>query len=47
MFVIALPIDKGPRGLPLGMVASLRGSEASLLAAARWSAGKLALDLFG
>ena len=43
-----IPVDKGPKGLPLGIqLASLRGSEASLLAAARWSAGKLALDLFG
>ena len=43
-----VPVDKGPRGLPLGIqLVSLRGSESALLAAARWSAGKLKLDLFG
>tara|TARA_B100000676_G_scaffold198365_2_gene194963 strand:- start:868 stop:2160 length:1293 start_codon:yes stop_codon:yes gene_type:complete len=43
-----IPVDKGPKGLPLGIqLAALRGSESSLLAAARWSARKLKLDLFG
>ena len=48
LYIQAITVDKGPKGLPLGIqLASLRGSEASLLAAARWSAGKLGLDLFG
>ena len=43
-----VPVDKGPKGLPLGIqLVSLRGSESTLLAAARWSARKLKLDLFG
>lgn len=43
-----VPVDRGPQGLPLGIqLVARRGSEAHLLAAARWVARKLALDLFG
>ncbi len=45
---LQIPVDKGPRGLPLGVqLVSLTGSEPHLFAAARWAARKLGLDLFG
>ncbi len=45
---LSMPVDQGPTGLPLGIqLASRRGSEPYLLAAARWLARKLSLDLFG
>ncbi|MGB0551778.1 MAG: amidase family protein [Alphaproteobacteria bacterium] len=43
-----VPVDRGPTGLPIGIqLVSRRGSEAHLLATARWIARKLDLDLFG
>ena len=45
---LSMPVDQGPAGLPLGVqLVSRRGSEPYLLAAARWLAQKLSLDLFG
>lgn len=43
-----LPVDKGPQGLPLGVTIAARiGQEAKVVAAGRWAAAKLGLDLFG
>ena len=43
-----VPVDRGPTGLPIGIqLVSRRGSEAYLLATARWIARNLNLDLFG
>ena len=42
-----VPVDRGPKGLPLGIqLVARRGSEAHLFAAARWTARRLGLDLF-
>lgn len=43
-----LPVDTGPQGLPLGITLAGRiGQEAKVVAAGRWVAAKLGLDLFG
>jgi amidase len=43
-----LPVDTGPRGLPLGVTLVARmGQEARVVSAGRWAAAKLGLPLFG
>ena len=43
-----LPVDTGPQGLPLGVTFAARlNAEPRLVAAARWAAKALDLDLFG
>ena len=43
-----LPIGTGPQGLPLGVtLVSRKNSEPRLVAAGRWAAKALGLDLFG
>ena len=43
-----LPVDTGPQGLPLGVTFTARlNAEPRLVAAARWAAKALNLDLFG
>ena len=42
-----VPVEHGPKGLPLGVqLVARRGSEAHLFATARWAARRLSLDLF-
>lgn len=43
-----LPVASGPQGLPLGITVAARiGREAQVVAAGRWAAAKLGLDIFG